>query len=131
MAKKKAVTKKVSLKRAVSKPSVAKKEPELEVPHDVSSRQHAMSKQGFNNVIRLCKTASLDRVAQLRQSTFVNLKRLGVKRDSSKAVAGVPNGSDQHDLMSLFVWAANIRAEDKDAIKQLVAIDATCVARSG
>lgn len=84
----------------------------------------------LNTVIRFIKKAPLDRVAVLRQATFDSLRRLGVKRNVGKAVAGVPAGSDQGDVQSLIVWMGRITAADREAVAQLVAIDATAVQRS-
>lgn len=83
----------------------------------------------FNNVIRYVKRAELDRVKSLRTATFNTLKRLGVARDPSKAVRGVPKGSDQGDMMSIFVWMDKTTPANRPAVRQVVAIDATATAR--
>ena len=83
----------------------------------------------FSNVIRLIKNAPLDRAKVLKTATWETLRRLGVKRDPSKAVSGLPKGSDQGDIMSLVAWMYRIKPEDKEAVEQVVAIDATCYAR--
>lgn len=92
--------------------------------------QVELPRDHFNNVIRYLKNCSLDRVNNLRSATFAAMKRLGVQRDLDSAVKGVPNGSDQGDIRSIIVWMDKITKTDKKAIKQLVAIDATCVMRT-
>lgn len=89
-----------------------------------------LNKMHYNNVIRFIKRAPLDRVLVLREVTYNTLKRLQVKRDESKAVAKVPDGSDHGDVGTLKTWMDSLTKNDKKAIKQVVAIDATCVARS-
>jgi len=83
----------------------------------------------FNTVIRMLKRAESDRVKQVRMASFRNLKRLGVKRDVSKAVVKLPKGSDQVDVGSVVTWMDKIKPENKSAIRQLVAMDATSVRR--
>ncbi len=130
MAKKKLAARKAPVKKTAAR-NQPRQEPKAAVPSaEPEPMQYDMSEQHFNQVVRFVKMASLDRVSQLRQATFDTLGRLGVKRDSSKAVRGLPSGSDQHDLQSLFVWMAKVRPQHKNAVRQVVAIDATCVARS-
>jgi len=83
----------------------------------------------FNNVIRMIKQSSLEQVAQLRHATFNTLKKLRLRRDVEKAVKGIPNGSNQTDLMSVFCWMDKVQRFNEDATSQIIAIDATCVAR--
>ena len=83
----------------------------------------------FDTVIRMLKRAESDRVKQVRMASFRNLKRLGVKRDVSKAVVKLPTGSDQVDVGSVVTWMDKIKPENKSAIRQLVAMDATSVRR--
>jgi hypothetical protein len=87
----------------------------------------------FDTIIRCIKKFPLDRVDFLRNATFHTLKRLRVKRDLSKAVSGIPKGSDHLNVMSIVVWMSKISARNdqtEKAVAQIVAIDATCVARS-
>ena len=84
----------------------------------------------FDNVIRQIKRSAIDRVKILRDSTFNTLKRLKVKRDLSKAVKGIPKGSDQGNMGDVRQWLKRIKPGDKRAISQLVAIDATAVVRT-
>jgi hypothetical protein len=85
----------------------------------------------FNNVIRWIKRYDPERVGILRHATFNTLKRLGVSRDKSKSVKGIPNGSDHGDFMSIIAWMDKIENTEahSEAIAQIVAIDATCVTR--
>ena len=88
-----------------------------------------LPKQQFRNVIRQIKTADLNRVKVLRTATYNALKRLGVNRDPTKAVKGIPKGSDQGDVQSIVVWLAKVSPKDKQAVRQVVAIDATASQR--
>lgn len=85
----------------------------------------------FDNVVRAIKNGSRDAVLQIRQATFDNLARLGVKRNKEAAVAGTPAGSDNVDVQSVIAWMRKIPSKDyKRAVRQLVALDATAVART-
>jgi hypothetical protein len=83
----------------------------------------------FNNVIRLVKTASLDRVKVLKTATYNALKRLGVARDARLARVKVPAGSDQGDVRSVIVWMDRVGPQHKAAVRQIRVIDATCCKR--
>lgn len=106
--------------------SAAKANPKLEKSKVVKE----LSKEHYNNVIRFAKNASLERVNTLRTVTYNTLKRLQVKRNLKKAVSGIPKGSDHGDVGSLKTWMDSINRNDKKAVRQIVAIDATCVVRS-
>lgn len=93
-------------------------------------RQTGLPQNHFDSVVRLIKRAPLDRVNMLRHATHNTLKRLGVDRDLSKAVKGLPNGSNQGDVMSIVVWLDKVKPGDVEVVKQVVAIDATAVNRS-
>lgn len=93
--------------------------------------QAELPQSQLDNVLRMVHSADRDKVLALRNATFNNMKRLGVRRDRSKAVAKMPNGSDQFDLMSIFVWMAKVAKADKAAVEQIIQIDATAVARTG
>lgn len=84
----------------------------------------------FNTVIRMIRRGDVNIVSQLRTVTFNKLKELKVDRDKSKAVTSTPAGSDQVDVMSIVNWINGIQADQKRAIWQLIAIDATAVDRS-
>lgn len=90
----------------------------------------ALEDRHFKTVIRQVKNASMGKVKPLQTAAFNNLKRLGVKKDLSKAVKGLPNGSDQWDAGSILTWMAKINPKDDDAIVQLQAIHATCSVRA-
>lgn len=89
-----------------------------------------LPKKHFNQVIRYIKQNSLDKVKILRGETHAALKRLGKKRSLTKAIKGAPDGSDQSDIRSLFVWMQGVAKTDTDAVKQIVAIDATAYSRT-
>ena len=88
-----------------------------------------LSAGGLNTLIRAIHRADYERVQWIRTATYEALKRLGVPRDKSKAVAKIPNGSDQCDLGSLKIWLDKVTPVDKPAIGQIVLLDATAVAR--
>lgn len=79
----------------------------------------------FQNVLRWVRTIGIGRVKQIKSATFRTLKRLGVKRDVTKAVGGIPNGSDQFDLGSFLTWLDKVKVENKEAVAQVVVVDAT------
>ena len=102
----------------------------------------SMSDYNLSSLVRQIKNVGIGRVKVLKTITFSNLKRLGLKRDKSKAVAGIPKGSDQDNFQSFAVWCSKLtsekftkkdeknREEDrKKALAQLVTIDATAAAR--
>ena len=89
-----------------------------------------LTKRQFANAVRMIKNCRPDTAKQFRQATFTALKRLGVKRDPTKAVNGVPSGSDTFDARWLSDWSEKIQPEHKRAIRQLIALDATVVART-
>ncbi len=109
----------------------------------VSILKH-LPKRHFDNVIRWIKRVGIDHIPALLAASKANLERLEVKRNLGKAVAGIPDGSDQGDIQSVITWMSKIHPgspsptpgkpgvpRDKKAIRQLVAIDATAVARMG
>ena len=83
----------------------------------------------FNNVIRAIKLGDLERVKEYKIATFFALKRLGVKRRVVNAKKKTPNGSDQVDVGSFITWLNKVQVGDKEAIVQIVAIDATACRR--
>ena len=74
-----------------------------------------LPKNQFDTVIRQLKLASIDKVKQIKTGSFNTLRRLGVKRDVSKAVAGVPNGSDNLDVGQLEKFTEVVVAHAADA----------------
>jgi len=89
----------------------------------------ALDKQKFANVIRWINTGPVDRARSIREGSFRALKRLGVSRNMNKAQSDVPDGSDQVSVGTILAWMKRIESGHRKAIRQLVAIDATCVAR--
>jgi len=99
-------------------------------PPQKSKVDLTLPKNHFNNVIRSIKKSSLDRVQSVRHQTHSTLKRLKLERDLTKAIKGIPKGSEQVDHGTLFTWMNKITSGDKKAIRQVIAIDATAVKRS-
>lgn len=91
--------------------------------------EHKMPKRHFWSVIRVVKNGSITNAVQLRAVTWETLKRLGAKRDLTKAVKGVPKGSDQVNIGAIVEWLRRVPATDADAVKQVVQLDATCTVR--
>ena len=89
----------------------------------------ALPQGHFNSVIRVVKRWPADRVQSLQTAVRAKLDALGVKPNGRKVVRGMPDGSDQAMLMDLLLWVDTIVANDTEATTQLVAIDATAVAR--
>ena len=90
----------------------------------------ALPKNHFQNVVRMILRSSSERVMVLRNATHVALKRLGAKRDESKAIGKMPKGSDQGDMMSIITWLQNVDKSDTEAVAQVVALDATAASRT-
>ncbi len=90
-----------------------------------------MSRSQFKWVIRQIKTGTIARAKSIEVGTFAALERLGVDRDLSKAVRGIPAGPDQGNVRTILDWLNRVGPKNKRAIKQVVAIDATAAARIG
>jgi hypothetical protein len=97
----------------------------------MASVQKELVATHFNNIIRLIHQVDRERVLWLRNVSFNTLRRLGVKRDVSKAIGKLPAGSDQCDLGSIRTWMDKVQPTDLVAVAQVVAIDATAVSRTG
>lgn len=89
-----------------------------------------LSKANFRSLIRLVMMQSLENVTFLQAQTHQALKRLGVKRDVTKAAKRVPRGSDQINMSGVLHWLNNVPKDNPDAVAQVVAVDATCVRRT-
>ena len=82
----------------------------------------------FDAVIRLIRLLNPKDLAVVRSSTYNALKRVGVRRDQTKAISDSNPGSLKVDVRSLLNWIRLIRRSDEEAIEQLVMVDATtCV----
>jgi hypothetical protein len=92
--------------------------------------QVELSTNGFNSLVRMIHRADHDRVQWVVTATHQTLCRLKAKRDVAKAVAKIPEGSDQADLGSFKAWLDKITAADKAAVAQVVVLDATAASRS-
>lgn len=91
----------------------------------------ALPKNHFQSVVRLILRSQPERVLVLRTATHEALKRLGAKRDTSKAWVKMPKGgSDQGDMMSIITWLKGVDKSDVEAVAQVVSLDATAVART-
>lgn len=83
----------------------------------------------FNNIIRLVKTSSLDRIKEIETATTFAMERLGIARDLTQAQQKILEGSNQVDIGSFIVWLSKVQPGDGEAVKQIVAIDATASKR--
>jgi len=101
----------------------------LEEEKDMPIQKH-MPQQHFDNVIRMIHCSSRERILSIRHATYNTLRRLKVRRNKALAVTAIPAGSDQHDVMSLFVWMNKVNREDKEAVEQILTMDATAVLRT-
>jgi len=79
----------------------------------------------FNTVIRMIKTARVDVANSIRVATQTAMDRLGVGAGRTRAVKGLPKGSDQVDVGSLVAWLAKVNKEDTEAVAQIVVINVT------
>lgn len=94
--------------------------------------EKALPKESFQNVLKFILTSALEQVGPLRHETFQALRRLGAARDESKATFKFnKNASSQVDVGSIIGWIRGVDGTDADAVEQLIALDATCVARGG
>lgn len=106
----------------------------------------------FDNVIRFIKLSTFERARMIQRTTESTLGRLEVGRDPSKAVKGLPDGSDEGNVRNVLLWLGLVEGKNKEvaalskeekatkeskaairslrnAIAQVVAIDATATAR--
>lgn len=97
---------------------------------DSDMKTEALTSEQFDTIIRLVKEAELGRVNGIRGLTFSAMKRLQVKRDKMKAVKGIPKASCQVNLGSFTTWLSSVCKDNKKAMEQIIAIDATAVKRS-
>jgi hypothetical protein len=116
----------------------ARKKPQTDPVIDTDAKDDAgpvvkeLPLNQFRTALRGIHNADRDALGPLRDATFTNLRRLRTRRDKSKAVNRRPRrGSDQADQGSLITWMSKIGRKDAAAIDQLLAIDATIVARMG
>lgn len=92
---------------------------------------HHLSNDDFNSLIFYLLQSPAHRAQIIRTATWEALKRLRIKRDSSKAIIKTPKViSSQGDAGSIIVWISKIQPNHKKSIVQLVAIDATAVSRA-
>ena len=91
--------------------------------------QYHLSKQQFNNVIRMIKLADVHKIRQLKHMTYNKLKEFKIKRNKSLAIKKIPNGSDQFNVYAVIEWINKIKPEHTEAKKQLRVLDATLCSR--
>lgn len=89
----------------------------------------ALSQDQFNAMVRMVKIVTYDRVASIATATGKTLSRLGVRRNRRKLVAGMPAGSDQVNIGAIIDWLGRVAPGDKGATMQVLALDATALAR--
>jgi hypothetical protein len=115
-------TRKVVVKSEKPCPEIPNAKPDLRVRH--------LDDGGFNGVICMMLDGAVGDALFVRNNTFLKLKELKVKRDLSKAVKSVPKTA--HPNMRTFLdWMSKVTKDDEKAVAQIVAIDATAVARGG
>jgi len=85
----------------------------------------------FDNIIRMIKKVDSEKLDVLATAVTDTMSRLKFKRDVSKAVKGVPDGSDQTDIMSIVVWLKKVPRRNRVTKRQVVTIDATIASRMG
>ena len=91
----------------------------------------SLDKGQIRALVAAIKSMHNEKANSLRRVSFDTLKRLGVKRDMEKAIAGIPSNTNlQFNEASVVAWMNNIDPNDTKAVKQLVAIDATLVVRT-
>jgi hypothetical protein len=115
-----------------------RKAPQTEPVLDSAGRQQQaatniiaeLPKADFHKVLHYVQNSSQEQARQLRTATFNTLKRLGVKRDTSRAIdRAVRSDGRLGDTRSIVVWMNRIAPGDKKAVDQLLVIDACCVKR--
>jgi hypothetical protein len=75
--------------------------------------------------------ADAGRLNGLKVAVSNTMDRLKLAADPTKAVAGLPAGSDQFDSGSIITWLNKIGPADRRAVRQVIAIDATLRSRLG
>jgi len=96
--------------------------------------EKALPDHQLNNVLRWCKTVSLDRLKTFQVVVDEAMVRLRLTPDPSKAVPGLVAGSDVFDSGSIKTWLSMLnpgRRADREAKAQVVQIHATLMTRMG
>lgn len=88
-----------------------------------------LEKRDFDAFIRMARNVSIENVHYLRDASFRNLRRIRKPRDLEYAATSTPRGSDQVDTGAVVAWMASVQKDEPEAVKQLVALDATLVNR--
>ena len=97
--------------------------------HDHRSHTQALEADQFATLVRYARTAAGQNLQQLKEAAEINMKRLRMRRDRSKAVTATPAGSDQVDVRTWCDWMNKIKRRDRAAEVQLLALDATLATR--
>jgi hypothetical protein len=84
----------------------------------------------FNNFVRWAKTVEHGKVMTMVTLLESTMSRLRLTPDLTKAVKGLPDGSDQFDSGALKIWLNSLRRRgDRAAKAQVLAIYATIQSR--
>lgn len=94
-----------------------------------SAQSVALDPDGFRNIVRVIKQVGLGQVGPLKKLAEKRLIELEVTPDLDLAVGGLPNGSDQVDFQTYYLWFEKVTKEDKTALRQLLALHATACVR--
>ncbi len=112
---------------AVMDNDVVNKNPKAEESLEINE----LSKNDFNKIIAYIRNCNILRVHELLVITRPVLKRLGKKRNTSKAVTKTPqNVSTQVDIGTFKTWTGKIQLNNSKSITQLIVIDATAKVRT-
>lgn len=99
---------------------------------DKIKQSHKLPSDQFNRIVWAINALDASKAIQIGHGVKAALEALGVKRNLSKAVSGIPEGTSQQvNIQNVIRWTEKIRKGDRGAVRQLVALDATCAARTG
>ncbi len=91
----------------------------------------ALGDRDFGTVVRMIKNGRVAQVDQLREGFGRAMKRLRLRTRGIAPVAGMPAGSDQVDVGSVFAWLDKVPRGDSAAKAQVAQLMATIQARLG
>ena len=98
-------------------------------PKEGIKMSQALPKNHLNNILRLIKRSGLNQVEAIRTLAYKTRRRLGVKRDLRTAAKKIPKGSNQCSIGSIASWMKRVDGTEAEAVRQVVAIDATATQR--
>jgi len=90
-----------------------------------------LDKADFDTFARQIKRADAVYVAQLKVMATEAMQRLRLRTRLRKAVAGMPEGSDQLNSGAFQDWLNRVTREDAEACSQVQALHATILSRLG